>query len=109
MFNTVNDFLMTLVTVLFLLGVISIGIAIFILTRQALGRNIQTIAEQTTKLAQKGLTDDISGLVGNASSLMIALNDMAKSNTGIGIFLIIIGILMLLATFLIVVNTGLML
>lgn len=95
MFTTAFDFQITMATVLFLIGLISIAISIFILTRQAVGRDIQTIATQTTKLAEKGITDNIAGLVGNASSLINALHDLSKSNTGIGIFLVFLGIALL--------------
>lgn len=95
MFSTVNDFQMTMATILFLLGLITITISIFILTRQAVGRDIQTIATQTTKLAEKGITENIAGLVGNASALINALHDLSKSNTGIGVFMVFLGIALL--------------
>jgi hypothetical protein len=95
MFATAFDFQITMATVLFLVGLLSIAISIFILTRQAVGRDIQTIATQTTKLAEKGITDNIAGLVGNASSLINALHDLSKSNTGIGVFLVFLGIALL--------------
>jgi hypothetical protein len=83
---------MTMATVLFLIGLVSIGIGIFILAHQAIGKNVQIIANQTTKLAQKGISDDVSGLVGNASALLEALNQLVRSTAGIGIFLIIVGL-----------------
>jgi hypothetical protein len=95
MFATAFDFQITMATVLFLVGLLSIAISIFILTRQAVGRDIQTIATQTTKLAEKGITENIAGLVGNASSLINALHDLSKSNTGIGIFMVFLGIALL--------------
>jgi hypothetical protein len=88
---TVNDFLLTMATVLLIAGVILIGVGVFILIRKLTGKELQTIADQTTKLAQKGLSDDISGLVGNARSLIEALNDMVKTTTGIGLLIIIFG------------------
>ena len=95
MFSTINDFIQTMATVLFLTGFISLGIGIFILARQAMGKQVQTIAEQTAKLAQKGLAEDISGLVGNASSLLSALEDLIRTTAGIGIILILISFALL--------------
>jgi len=69
------------------------------MVRQAINKNIQTIANQTTKLAEKGITDGVSGLVGNASLLIDALNNMAKSNTGIGIFLVFLSITLLIGSY----------
>lgn len=106
MFQTAFDFQITMATVLFLLGLITLGISIFILTRQAFGREIQTIAKQTSKLAEKGITEDIAGLVGNASALINALHDLSKSNTGIGVFLVFLGIALLTTAYFISMNLG---
>ena len=53
MFTSTFDFQMTMATALFLLGLIVLVISIFILIKHAVGRDIKTIAKQTTKLAQK--------------------------------------------------------
>jgi hypothetical protein len=106
MFQTAFDFQITMATVLFLLGLITLAISIFILTRQAVGRDIQTIAEQTTKLAEKGIAENISGLVGNASALINALHQLSKTNTGIGIFLVFLGIVLLTTAYFISRNLG---
>jgi hypothetical protein len=95
MFSTVSEFVQTMATVLFLAGLITLGIGIFILARQAMGKQVQTIAEQTAKLAQKGLAEDISGLVGNASSLLSALEELIRTTAGIGIILIVISFALL--------------
>lgn len=95
MFETSQQILFTMALASMVLGVICLIISIIILVRQAIGKNIRTITEQTSKLAAKGISDGVSGLVGNASLLINALNEMAKSNTGIGIFLVFLGIAML--------------
>ena len=106
MFSTPFEFQITMATVLFILGLIVMVISIFILTRQAIGRDIQTIAKQTTKLADKGITENIAGLVGNASALINALHDLSKSNTGIGVFLVFLGITLLTTAYFISRNLG---
>jgi len=106
MFSTAFEFQLTLATVLFGLGIIVMIISIFILTRQAIGRNIQAIATQTTKLAEKGITENIAGLVGNASALINALHDLSKTNTGIGVFLVFLGITLLSTAYFISRNLG---
>ncbi len=90
---TVNDFLLSMATILLVSGIILLGMGVFILVRKLMGKEISTIADQTAKLAQKGITDDVTGLVGNARTLIEALNDMVKTTAGIGI-------LMMLASFL---------
>ena len=42
------------------------------------------------KLMSKGLTDDVSDLMGNASSLLESLTQMSKTKAGVGMFLIIV-------------------
>ncbi len=85
----------TIAGIIFLLGIICVVISIIILARQAMNKNIRSIAESTAKLAQKGLADGVSGLVGNASMLLSSLNDLTQSNTGIGIFFVFLGLVLL--------------
>lgn len=106
MFTTAFEFQVTMATILFLLGLIVLAISIFILTRQAIGKDIQTIAKQTTLLAEKGITENIAGLVGNASALINALHDLSKSNTGIGIFLVFLSVALLTTAYFISRNLG---
>ena len=106
MFTNAFEFQITMATILILLGLIVMAISIFILTKQAIGREIQTIANQTTKLAEKGITENIAGLVGNASALINALHELSKSNTGIGVFMVFLGIALLTTAYFISRNLG---
>jgi len=96
---TVNDFLLSMAIVLVVSGVIILGIGVFTLIKKLMGKELQTIADQTTKLAQKGIAEDVAGLVGNARTLIEALTQMVKTTAGIGIFLIIIGFVLLAAAY----------
>jgi len=60
------------------------------------------LADQATELAQKGLADEVSGLVGNASALIEALNQLIRTSAGIGIFLVLFGFIMLICAFMMV-------
>jgi hypothetical protein len=106
MFTSTFDFQMTMATVTFFLGLVVLAISIIILVRQAIGRDIQTIAKQTAILAEKGITENIAGLVGNASALINALHDLSKTNTGIGVFLVFLGIALLTTAYFISRNLG---
>lgn len=97
-----NDFIMTMALVLLAIGVIVLGIGIYTLIKKVLGKELNTIADQTVKIAQKGITDEISGLVGNARALIEVLNEMVKTTTGIGIFLVILGALFMAGAYLLV-------
>lgn len=96
---TMNDIALTMTICVFAAGIICIGAGLFILLSRVLGEDLKTISTQTAKLAQKGITDDISGLVGNAASLVNSLNQLVKTTTGIGQFLVIIGLLLVIASY----------
>jgi hypothetical protein len=99
---TVNDFLLTMACALLLCGVVILGIGVYTLIGKLMGKELRTIADQTAKIAQKGITDEISGLVGNARSLIEVLNEMVKTTAGVGIFLVILGFLLMAAAYVLV-------
>ncbi|MFZ6030986.1 MAG: hypothetical protein ACOYYS_25035 [Chloroflexota bacterium] len=77
---------------LFFLGLGTAVTGVIVLVNRACGRDMHTLAVQTTRIAQKGLAEDIAGLVGNANSLLATLNAMAQTAAGIGIFLTLLGL-----------------
>lgn len=101
-----TDFIMTMAIVLLVIGVVVLGIGVYTLIKKVLGKELNTIADQTVKIAQKGITDEISGLVGNARALIEVLNEMVKTATGIGIFLVILGALLMAGAYLLVKGLG---
>jgi len=96
---TASDFVFIVAASLTMLGVISIGAGIILLVTRAFGKAVHTIANQAARMAQKGIAEEISGLVGNASALIEALNQLIRTNAGIGIFLVLFGFVMLVAAF----------
>jgi len=96
---TVNDFLLSMATALLVCGIVMLGIGVYTLIGKLMGKELRTIADQTAKLAQKGITEEISGLVGNARTLIEALNGMVKTTAGIGILLLLLGIILLAAAY----------
>jgi len=81
---------------LFLLGVIAFVSGMVILLSRALGRDVRQITRSTRKVAEKALAHDLSGLIGNASMLLTATNDMVRTSAGVGAFLIVLGSVMVL-------------
>ncbi|NPV57950.1 MAG: hypothetical protein HPY76_14945 [Anaerolineae bacterium] len=88
---SINDLSITMVICLFIIGLISVGLGVYILISKVLGDEVKVLAKQIAKLAQKGLADDVFGLVGNASSLIDSLNQLVLTTSGIGVFLVILG------------------
>jgi len=92
---TLLDIQMVFALVLFIFGGISLITGIFILVVRSTGKEIRTLANQTTQLAKKGIAEDVAGLVGNASTLLSATNELIRTTAGIGVFLAILGFLLM--------------
>lgn len=76
---------------IFISGGLTFLSGVMILLLSVWGYDQRNLLTQTNRIAQKGLADEISGLVGNASMLVSAINDMVRSRNGIGIVLIVTG------------------
>jgi len=95
---TLVEYLFIMALIVFLVGFCTFAIGVVILVKRSANRELNTLANQTAQIAQKGLTDGISGLLGNASTLITAMNDLVHTQNGVGSFLIIIGLLMVVAS-----------
>ena len=92
---TLLDIQMGFALGLFLFGIISLSTGILILVVRSTGKEIRTLASQTTQLAKKGIAEDVAGLVGNASALLGAANELVRTTAGIGVFLAVLGFLLM--------------
>lgn len=81
---------------LYLLGGTTFMIGVGILLYDILGKDLRAIVTQTNRLAQKGLTEELSGLVGNASTLLNTINEMVRTRNGIAITLVVVGLIMMI-------------
>ena len=98
----VNDLIQIMAMSLIVLGVISLISGILTLVLRVSGRDIHTLASQTLRLAQKGVADEVAGLVGNASALLEALNQLVRTSTGVGVFLILVSFLLFAGSYLLI-------
>ncbi len=92
---SINDFLLTLAVVILVMGVIAFLVGIFILAFKVINDDFNEISSQTAKLVGKGIGEDISGLVGNASALLQSINEMARTKAGVGMFLLMVAFVLL--------------
>lgn len=106
MFTNIDEAFMWMATIVFFVGVVVLLAGIIILIVQASGKNVKTVSESVSKLAQRGIAEDVAGLVGNASSLMNSMNDMVRSSSGIGITLVITGGALMAAAYFIFMQLG---
>ena len=90
-----QDMLLLMTVTLFLLGMAITITGILILIFRAARGDINTLAEQTARLAEKGLAEEVAGLVGNASALLQAVDQMVRTAAGIGLFLTVAGLLVM--------------
>jgi hypothetical protein len=96
------DLKLLMVIGLFILGAITLLIGILLLITRSAGKEVRALATQTARLAKKGIAEDVAGLVGNASNLLSATNELVRTSAGIGVFLAILGfLLMVVATWLV--------
>ena len=91
------DLKLLMVIGLFLLGAITLLVGILLLVTRSAGKEVRALATQTAQLAKKGIAEDVAGLVGNASNLLSATNDLVRTSAGIGVFLAILGFLLMTA------------
>lgn len=95
----VNQFLIIMAASMMVMGVISLAAGIIVLVFRVSGNDVKTLANQTVRLAQKGIAEEVSGLVGNASALLDALNQLVRTTTGVGVFLILVGFILFAGAF----------
>lgn len=92
--------LVTLLTLVFMgLGLISFITGFIVLLTRVLGKGITQIAKQTQNVVQKGITEEIASIIGNASVLIESLNQMVTTAAGIGVFLMVLGVLLMASSF----------
>ena len=96
---TANDFVLTLAGVILFFGVISFIVGLFTLAFKITSGDFAKISNQSAKLISKGVTDDISDLMGNTSSLLESLTQMSKTKAGVGMFLIIVAFVLFIVAY----------
>jgi hypothetical protein len=96
---TKSEFVLTMAEFALGLGILLLLVGVIILVSRVLGGDVKQIAEQTARLAQKGIAEEIAGLVGNASTLVESLNQLVRTAAGVGVFLIVIGLLLMAAAY----------
>jgi hypothetical protein len=77
---------------LFILGMVTFISGLLLLALRASSSDVKSLAQQAARLGQKGITEDIAGLVGNASNLLDSMNQLVRTTRGVGIFLALLGL-----------------
>ncbi len=73
-----RDLEIAIAAVVFLLGFVCVVIGIVILVTRGYSREVRALARQTAKLGEKGVGQEVTGLVGSASELVDAINGYTR-------------------------------
>jgi hypothetical protein len=83
----------------FVLGCMCVLLGIFVLVTRGYSRDIRALANHTARLGQKGMAEEITGLVRSATELVGALSNLVKTASGAGMFLITLGMVMIASAY----------
>lgn len=92
---TVVDMQIVIGAAVFVLGGMCVLLGAFVLVTRGYSRDIRALASQTARLGQKGMAEEVTGLVRSSTELVGALNRLVKTASGAGLFLITIGMVMI--------------
>jgi hypothetical protein len=98
------DLQILIAAVVLVLGFLCVVIGILVLITRGYTREVRALAVQTARLGQKGVAQEVTGLVNSASELVTAINQLVRTASGIGVFLILLGLAMLSAGYWIILH-----
>jgi uncharacterized membrane protein YiaA len=99
---SLRDLQLIMAAVAFVLGLVCVLIGVIILLGRGYSREVATLATQTARIAQKGVSHEMSGLVSSASELVDSINQLVRTASGVAVFFVIFGMAMLAASYWIV-------
>lgn len=85
--------------VAFIMGCLCVLIGIFMLVSRGYSKEVRTIAAHASRLGHKGISHEVTGLVNSAAELLMAINQLVRTASGIGVFLILLGLSLLAASY----------
>jgi hypothetical protein len=94
-----SDFVLTLAGIVLSLGVIAFIVGLFTLAFRVNNADFNEITASSAKLAEKGLTDDVSSLVNGISDVLKSITEMTKTKVGVGIFLIFVSFVLFVVAY----------
>lgn len=97
--NMVNPIPLYMLAGIFILGMLTFISGVIILIIGAWGYDQRNLIVQANNLAHKGISEELSGLVGNTSLLISAINEMVRTKNGIGFLLIAAGAALMITAF----------
>ena len=77
------------------IGFLSLILGLIILSRKALSKEVDEVTAEAAKLAKKGLLSDVGNSLQSASFLVKEMTELIKTERGVGLSMIIIGIMLI--------------
>jgi hypothetical protein len=99
MFTSPENFRFVFAFSLFLFGLTFVGAGFWKLMGFGLLPHARALAAQSVRIGQKALTDDITRITQAASQLTESVNNLLRTSAGVGAFLILIGLILLSASY----------
>ncbi len=96
---SLREIQLAIAAVAFVLGLLCTLLGIIMLVTRGYSREVRTLAAQTARLAQKGVSHEVSSLVSSASELVDAINQLVRTSSGIAVFLILLGVGMMAGSY----------
>jgi hypothetical protein len=97
-----QDMQIIIAATVFLLGCLCLVLGAFVLINRGYSKEIRALATHTARLGQKGLAEELGTLVSSTSQLVSAINSLVRTASGIGVFLIMLGLVMIAGAYWIV-------
>jgi hypothetical protein len=83
----------------FVMGCLSIFLGMLVLLTRGYSSEVKALASHTARLGNKGVTDEATALVSSASELITSLNQLVRTASGVGTFLLLAGMTMIAASY----------
>lgn len=83
----------------FVMGCLSIMLGMLVLITRGYSSEVKALASHTARLGQKGITQEATGLVSSASELILSINQLVRTASGVGTFLLLSGMMMIAAAY----------
>lgn len=89
---TFSDVQILIASSIFILGFLLVLIGALVLVSRGYSREMRALAAHTARLGQKGIAQEVTGLVTSATELVASLNGLVRTASGIGVLLISVGL-----------------
>ena len=96
---TLNDILLVMTIAIFVIGIVAVVAGVLILVFRVMGEDVRLITSASAKLMHKGITEDLSGLVGNTAMLIDSLDELVKTTRGVGMLLVAFGFIFVMVSY----------